>query len=142
MKYIEGKDVISGTQGQVWIDDEYFAEVEELEAIIPLDKSAVKRVKFLTKTYKTVGATGKGKIKFHKVDSAMLKKMAPLIKAGKQPVFTITSKLNDPDVDGEERIVIRDATFDTLNLIKWSVGKLLEDEYNFTFGDWEIQETI
>ena len=45
------------------------------------------------------------------------------LKEGKQPVFTIESKLRDPNSIGEERIIIRDATFDTLNLIDWEAGK-------------------
>ena len=68
--------------------------------------------------------------------------MAEEIKQGKQPVFTIESKLHDPNAIGEERIVIRDATFDTLNLIDWEAGKVGEDSYNFTFSEFEIVETI
>ena len=142
MQNFEGKNVISGTHGEAWVDDHYLAEIISLKATYTLDKSEVKRVKKIAKSYKVTGATGKGSIKLHKVDSYFTKTMADTIKSGRQPVFTFTSKLNDPDSAGEERIVIRDATLDTLNLIDWEAGKIGEESYHFTFSDFEILQLI
>ena len=142
MQDFKGKKVINGTHGEVWINSVPFAEVKSLKATVTLDKTEIKRVKHLEKDYKVMSMTCKGSVKFHKVDSYFLKVMSKEIKQGKQPEFTIESKLNDPDSNGEERIVIRDATFDTLNLIDWEAGKTSEDPYNFTFSEWEIIETI
>ena len=46
------------------------------------------------------------------------------IKAGKQTVVTIVSVLDDKDAIGSERIVIKDATFDSLILADWEVDKM------------------
>ena len=140
-QYKDGQ-VINGTWGEVWVNSHYLAEVVSLKATITLDKTEIKHTKRLTKGYKVMSMTCKGSIKLHKVDSYFLKEMAEEIKQGKQPVFTIESKLHDPNAIGEERIVIRDATFDTLNLIDWEAGKVGEDSYNFTFSEFEIVETI
>lgn len=142
MENFKGRQAINGTHGEIWVNSKYFAEVLSLKAQITLDKTEVKRVKHLEKDYKVMSMTCKGSVKFHKVNSYFLKAMSEEIKQGKQPVFTIESKLNDPDSNGEERIVIRDATFDTLNLIDWEAGKVGEDSYNFTFSEWDIMETI
>lgn len=139
--YKDGQ-VINGTWGEVWVNSHYLAEVVSLKATITLDKTEIKHIKRLTKGYKVMSMTCKGSIKLHKVDSYFLKEMAEEIKQGKQPVFTIESKLHDPNAIGEERIVIRDATFDTLNLIDWEAGKVGEDSYNFTFSEFEIVESI
>lgn len=139
--YKDGQ-VINGTWGEVWVNSHYLAEVVSLKATITLDKAEIKHTKRLTKGYKVMSMTCKGSIKLHKVDSYFLKEMAEEIKQGKQPVFTIESKLHDPNAIGEERIVIRDATFDSLNLIDWEAGKVGEDSYNFTFSEFEIVEAI
>lgn len=142
MEARRGTKVVNGTWGEVWVNSHYIAEIVSLKATVTIEKEEVKFNKQLTKEYKTKSLTCKGSIKMHKVDSHFLKEMAAEIKQGKQPVFTIESKVHDPDSIGEERIVIRDATFDTLNLIDWEVGKIGDDSYNFTFSDYEIVETM
>ena len=62
------------------------------------------------------------------------------IKAGHQTVCTIVGKLSDPDAIGDERVVVRDATFDKLTLMDWEAKKLTEDDYDFTFTDYDIQD--
>lgn len=142
MENFKGKQVINGTHGEVWINSVPFAEIQSLKATVTLDKTEIKRVKHLEKDYKVMSMTCKGSVKFHKVNSYFLKAMSEEFKQGKQPEFTIESKLNDPDSNGEERIVIRNAIFDTLNLIDWEAGKVSEDPYNFTFSEWTVMKTI
>ena len=64
--------------------------------------------------------------------------MSDNIKNGKQTVVTIIAKVDDPDAIGAERVVIRDATFDKLTLMDWSAKKLAQDDYDFTFTDYDI----
>lgn len=141
MQNVTGNKVMAGRHGEVWVDDHYLGEIMEFKASVTLDKAEVKLIKHQAKAYKVTGYTAKGSIKFHKVDSYFLRKMNDKIKEGKQPIFTIVSKISDPDAAGEERIVIRDATFDELVLADWSVDKILEESYNFTFSEWDILDT-
>ena len=60
------------------------------------------------------------------------------IKAGKQTVVTIVSVLDDKDAIGSERIVIKDATFDSLILADWEVDNMGEESYSFTFSDGDL----
>lgn len=142
MQNFKDNQVINGTHGEVWVNSNYLAEVQSLKATVTLDKTEIKRVKRLAKGYKVMSMTCKGSIKLHKVDSYFLKGMSEKMKQGKQPIFTIESKVHDPDSNGEERVVIRDATFDALDIINWEAGKVTEEAYNFTFSEWEIVETI
>ena len=48
------------------------------------------------------------------------------------------SVLDDKDAIGSERIVIKDATFDSLILADWEVDKMGEESYSFTFSDWDL----
>ena len=103
-----------------------------------LIKEEVNQVKKRGKQYKTTGWEGKGTIKMNHVSSYMIQKLSDNIKNGHQTVCTIVAKLSDPDAIGDERVVIRDATFDKLILMDWEAKKLTEDSYDFTFTDYDI----
>jgi len=134
----EAKNVMNGTQGEIWIDGDYMAQVTEFKASVSIDKTEINMVKKLAKQYKVTGYSGKGSVKMNKISSYMISKMNDNMKAGQQTVCTIISKLSDPDAIGTERVVIKDAVFDELILADWSAKKMGEESYNFTFSDWDI----
>lgn len=141
MKGMESKQVMNGSQGELWIDGDYMSQVTEFKAEVTIDKTEIKMVKKLQKQYKMIGLTCKGSLKMNHISSYMLDKMSEDIKAGKQTICTIVSNLDDPDSIGAERIVIKDAVFDSLILADWAAGKMGEESYNFTFSDWDILDT-
>lgn len=135
------QQVMSGTQGEVWIDDKYMAQVTGLKAEVNLIKEEVHQVKKMGKQYKTTGWEGKGNVKMNHMSSYFINLMADNIKAAKQTVVTLVVKLDDPDAIGAERVIIRDATFDKLTLMNWAAKKLTEDDYDFTFTDFDVLDT-
>ena len=138
MDSMNAQQVMSGTEGEVWIDGNYLAQVTSFKAEVNLIKEEVNQVKKRGKQYKTTGWEGKGTIKMNHVSSYMIQKLSDNIKNGHQTVCTIVAKLSDPDAIGDERVVIRDATFDKLTLMDWEAKKLTEDSYDFTFTDYDI----
>lgn len=141
MQSFNAQQVMSGTQGEVWIDGKYMAQVNAFKAEIKLIKEEVNQTKRMGKQYKTTGWEGTGNVKMNHVSSFFLKLMADNVKQGRQTVCTIIAKLDDPDAVGAERIVIRDATFDKLTLMDWEAKKLTEDDYDFTFTDFDTLDT-
>lgn len=137
----DAQQVMSGTQGEVWIDDEYMAQVTSFKAEVNLIKEEVHQVKRMGKQYKITGWEGKGNVKMNHMSSYFIDLMADNIKNAHQTVVTIVAKLDDPDAIGSERVVIRDATFDKLTLMDWQAKKLTEDDYDFTFTDFEILDS-
>lgn len=135
------ENVMIGTQGEIWIDGEYVAEVTAFKAQVKLNKEQVDQNKKMFTGYKVTSYEGSGTVKMNHVSSFFIKKMSANMKAAKQTKCEIIAKLDDPDAIGIERVVIKDATFDTLTLMDWSVKKLVEDSYDFTFTDYEILET-
>ena len=131
------QQVMSGTQGEVWIDGKLMAQVTAFKAEMKLIKEEVNKVKTMSKQYKTVGWEGTGNIKMNHVSSYFISLIADNVRAGRQTVCTIISKVDDPDAVGAERIAIRDATFDKLTLANWSAKKLIEDDYDFTFTEFD-----
>jgi hypothetical protein len=131
--------VMSGTQGEIWIDGKYMAEVTGFKAEIKLIKEEVNQVKTYFKQYKVTGCEGTGNVKMNHVSSYFINLMADNIRNARQTVVTIRVKLDDPDAVGREEVIIRDATFDKLTLMDWEAKKLTEDDYDFTFTDFEVQ---
>lgn len=142
MKEMESKQVVYGTFGSMWIDGYEIAEIQELKATLSADKVEVKIARKMSKGYKVTGYTGKGSFKVHKVSSYFIKKLAPSIKEGKQVLCTIISKVEDPDALGTERIALYNCLIDSVDLVNWSVGKLGEESYNFSFEDFGILDEI
>ncbi len=141
MDRFEAQRVMSGTQGEIWIDGKYMAEVTAFQAEIKLVKEEVNQVKTMSKQYKVTGWEGTGNVKMNHVSSYFINLMADNIRNARQTVVTIRAKLDDPDAVGREEIIIRDATFDKLTLMDWEAKKLTEDDYDFTFTDFEVPVT-
>ena len=141
MDSFKAQQVMSGTEGEVWIDSQYMAQVTSFKAKVKLIKTEVNQVKVRAKQYKVTGWEGSGSVKMNHVSSYFVKKMSDNIKNGHQTVCEIVAKVADPDAVGAERVAIHDATFDTLVLMNWEAKKLMEDDVQFTFTDYEILDT-
>ena len=138
MNSMEAKRVMNGKYADLYVDGELMAEATAFKAEVTLNKEEVKMLRHVGKGYKVTGYECKGELKLHKVSSFMIKKMNENIKEGKQTVVTIVSVLDDKDAIGSERIVIKDATFDSLILADWEVDKMGEESYSFTFSGWDL----
>lgn len=133
---------ISGSQGECWCDGDYLDNAFGLQAKIKLTKQEVKMCKKMGKKYKVTGYEGSGTLKLSKRNSYMLKKLAKNLQQGKSTICQLVSKLDDPDVEGAERICIKDAMFDELELINWEDNKIVEENIPFTFSEYEIYDFI
>lgn len=134
--------VVNGTFGEVWVDNDYMAEVTGCEAKIKLDTADVAMTGTLKKGTKVTGISGSGTLKLNKVTSYFIKKIGDNIKAGKATRATIITKLEDPEAFGAERIALNDCVFTELTLADWESGKLGEESIPFTFSDFEVLEAI
>lgn len=141
MDNFNASQVMSGTQGEIWIDGKYMAEVTAFKAEIKLIKEEVNQVKKMFKQYKVTGCEGTGNVKMNHVSSYFMNLLAENIKKARQTAVTIVVKLDDPDAVVAERISITDATFDKLTLMDWEAKKLTSDDYDFTFTEFDILDT-
>ena len=141
-KYFKPNQVINGTWGEVWVDDDYMAQVIGLEAKMKLNKSEVSQVQTLAKGEKVTGIEGTGTLKMNKISSYFVVKLLKSIKEGKPVTSKIISNLDDPSVDGNERVLISGVQFDEVTIADWEAKKLLEESIPFTFTDAEIIDSI
>lgn len=136
------ENVISGSWGEVWVDNDYMSDVLSLEAKISLDTEEIKQNRRLTKGYKVTGISGSGTLKLNKVTSYFINKLSENIKAGKTTTATIITKLDDPDALGAERIRLNNCVFTELTLANWEVGSMTEEELPFSFQDYDVLDSI
>ena len=136
------KGAINGTWGTLWINDKEIGEVKSFQVKVEFQKEEVKVVGQMATDTKYMGYSGKGSLSLHKVNSRMIKKIANMIKQGKEPRFTVIGKLADPDADGVERIVVKNVSFDDLTLMDWEVGAIGQSEHPFTATAWEVLDSF
>ena len=141
-KEFKAEQVINGTFGEMWLDGDYMAQVISLKAEVTQKKTAIAMVQKLQEGQKMTGLEQKGEVKFHKINSTIMKKMSEYFKRGKMMTCTIVSNVRDPDALGAERVALYGCLFDKLILADWEAGKMGEESYSFTFEDWELLDTI
>lgn len=142
MNEIRPEQVINGSYGEIWLENEYMAEITGFEAKIDIEYEDINRPRKLGKGKKMMGFEGTGSLKFHKVTSRFIRLISDRLKEGRQISVTIISKLDDPDSLGAERVVIKNATFNDLTLANWEAKTKGEGESPFNFDDWDLLDLI
>ena len=136
------KRVMSGTWGEVWLDNEYVGECYGLQAKVTLNKEDVMRCRQLATDKKITGFSCTGSMRMHKVSSRMANKIGAGIRGGLDQRFTVISKLADPDAYGAERIQLINVSFDDLTLADWEVAMSGKVEAPFTFTDYQFLDSV
>lgn len=136
------KRAISGTWGEVWLDDDKVSECYGLQAKVSFNKTDVAICGQMAVDKKVVSTSNTGSLRMHKVNSRMARKIGKDISNGKDVRFTVISKLSDPDAYGAERVVLKNVSFDDLTLADWEANNLGTIEAPFTFTAYKYLDEI
>lgn len=134
--------VMSGTWGQIWLDNELVAECYKFQAKINYNKEDVPICGNMFVDKKVISLNGTGSISMHKVNSRMGQVIGNRIQNGEDVRFTIISKLDDPDAYGAERIAIKNVSFDDVTLADWEANTKGVIEAPFTFTGYEYLDFV
>ena len=132
---------LSGTWGQVWVEDEELAEIKEFQAKIDVTKEDIRRAGDMATYTKATGYKGKGSLKLSKVYTRFYD-MFEDIDEGINRTFSLIVKLSDPNSDGEERWKLTGCQFDDFTFGNFNVGKLTEEDHPFTFAKAKKMDSI
>lgn len=141
-KFDSAKRIMSGTWGEVWLDNEYVGEVYKFSAKISYSKQPIPRCGTMASDQKVTGYSGTGSIGMRKVNSRMGILMGEKIRNGQDVRFTVISKLDDPDAYGAERIRLTNVSFDDLTLADWEADTPGNIEAPFTFTDYDYLDQV
>lgn len=136
------KRVVSGTWGEVWLDDDKVSECYGLQAKASFNKEDIALCGQMASDKKVTSIDCTGSLRLHKVTSRMAQAIGENIRNGRDVRFTIVSKLKDPDAYGAERVVLRNVSFDDLTLADWEAKRVGKVECPFTFTDYEFLDVI
>lgn len=142
MSNLKGQNVLNGTFVEIWLDDELIGEATALQAKVEFMTEDIKFAGQLFQHRKVVGYKGTGSLSMHKVSTRFQKAVADTMKTGKERYYTLIYKLNDPSVDGQERVALKDVAFDDLTIVDLEVGATMKLEVPFTFSSMDYLDTI
>ncbi len=142
MSKIRSQEVISGTFGTVWVNDEEWLHVTKFEAKVTGEFEDINMAGKLTTGKKFMGWTGEGTITVNKVNSTVTKMLAENFKKGIMPEIKIVGKLADPQARGAERVEILEVTFSEFMLLNFEVKAKMEEEIPFSFEDYNLIDAI
>lgn len=139
---MKAEQVMNGTYGEVWINDDYIQEVTGFSAKVTPKTEAISQPRQLVDGTKITGLECKGELKVNKLSSRFIKYVSDDLKKGKQTEFKIISKLDDPSALGAERVKCTGCVFTEMTLADWEAKKNGEETIPFTFRDWDLMDTV
>lgn len=119
-----------------------FMQAINLEATMEKNKTEVPILGKPGKGNKATGWSGSGSATFHYNTSIFRKVMKKYKETGEDIYFDIQITNEDKtSTVGRQTIILKDCNIDSLPLVKFDAdGEYLEDEFDFTFEDWEMPE--
>ena len=119
-----------------------FMQAINLEASMEKSKTEVPILGKTGKGNKATSWSGSGSATFHYNTSIFRKVMKKFKETGEDVYFDIQITNEDKtSTVGRQTIILKDCNIDSLPLAKFDAdGEYLEDEFDFTFEDWEMPE--
>lgn len=140
---LDATRTINGSYGEVWHDGQWLTNVTSAEATVDIEKEEVKRAGTRWTGHKVVGLKGSGTISGYKVTSALVEKVGQVANDRNPALVTeLIIKLDDPEAWGAYRVRLKGVQFDQIDLVRYEVGSLVEEEWPFTFEGFDLLDTF
>lgn len=143
---MHARDAISAPLAECFVTIEgeryNFMQAINLEATMEKTKTEIPILGKTGKGNKATGWQGTGSATFHYNTSLFRKLMKRFKETGEDVYFDIQITNEDKTATiGRQTIILKDCNIDSLPLAKFDAdGEYLEDEFDFTFEDWEMPE--
>ena len=144
MNILQAEDVINGSEGTATaVINQRVVELFELKSIaitVDKNKADVKTLGSRAVKKKTTGWSGTGSATAYYVSSRWAKLIIDYIKTGKETVFDIIVKNEDPSsATGKQVVKVSGCTLDGSDIAKLDVdADTLDQPINFTFDNIEL----
>lgn len=138
---IAANRVMSGTWGEVWVDNELWAELSGFQAKFTYNKSPVNICGAMAEDAKVTSVKGTGSITVAKVYTRNISQADSLLE-GRDVRATIVAKLADPDAYGAERVALYNVSFDDETIMDFQHGQMGKTTHPFTFTRREWLDVV
>lgn len=138
----KGDRVLSGTDGQVWLNGELLGELSSIELKVSGKFEEVNFCGDYATYNKYMGWSGDGSIKLQKIYSRGSKLLANAFLTGIMPDIKIITKLTDKSTGNSERTSVEDVTITEFMLTNFENKKLVEEELPLKFAKYTPIESL
>jgi hypothetical protein len=140
---LDESKVINGSYGEVWHDGKWLSNITKCEATIDINKEDVLRAGSRWTAKKVTTLEGSGTITGYKITTEWIEAQSGVLADRGTPYVTsLTVKLDDPEAYGAMRVMLTGVIFDKIDLVKFEMGSLVEEELPFTFTGMELLDKI
>lgn len=139
---VQDRQIINGTFGELWVNNEYLATVKSFEAKVNLTYADVNRPRDLWDGKKLLKLDGQGSFVIQKYSSLAIRLMHEKLEKGEIPNIKLMGKLDDPASMGAERVVLKNVTFNNFTLMSFEHAKENEENFDFNFRHYELYDFI
>lgn len=138
---IAANRVMSGTWGELWVNNELWAELSAFQAKFSYNKTEVNMCGAMAVDSKVTSVKGTGSITVAKVYTRNIDAADSLLE-GHDVRATIVAKLADPDAYGAERVALYNVSFDDETIMDFAHGQLGKITIPFTFTKREWLDVV
>lgn len=135
----EANEVVNGLYGYLYDEDgSNLQSTQSFESQLDFEKEEIKQAGKFLSSHKVMGGSGSGSFTILMLDSRLQRKVAenPTAK------YNYIGKLADPTARGEEAILYKGVSFDSVQLLSYELGARCEREFPFTFDDFTYVQSI
>lgn len=143
MGVLDETRVINGQYGECWHEGEWCTNITGAEAVVDITKEEIVRSGTRWVGHKSTKLSGSGTISGYKVTSVWVERIGQIANDRASAFVTeLILKLDDPEAWGAYRVRLKGVTFDTIPLLNYEVGSLVEEELPFTFTGFDLLDTF
>lgn len=141
---MDSSKIMNGTYGSVYdANGNWLTNVKSFEAKVEISKEEIKRAGTRWVGHKVTGLKGTGSMTGYKITTSLIESIGQVADDTKGAFVTeLQGKIADPENGGTVRVRLKNVTFDNIDLMKYEVGSIIEQETNFTFSEYVLLDTI
>lgn len=137
---LDASKTLNGSFGKMFDESGmWLTNITQAEANVEIGKEEIRRAGTRWIGHKTVSLTGSGSMTGYKITSAFVKRIAQVADDTQGAFITeLVMKLDDPENhEGKQWIRLKGVQFDSIPLLSYEHGSIVEEETPFTFSGFE-----
>jgi hypothetical protein len=136
---LDATKTMSGSFGKLYQDGAWMTNITNVELTAEINKEEINRAGTRGIGHKVTTITYSGTISGYKVTNALSKKIAQVTNDTKASFVTeLIVHVDDPDApEGKTKVRIKGVQFDSIPVLGYEVGAIIEEEYPFTASGYE-----
>jgi predicted DNA-binding ribbon-helix-helix protein len=136
---LDATKTINGSFGKMFHDGQWLTNVTSAEATVEINKEEIMRSGTRWVGHKVTSLTGSGTMTGYKITHEFAKKIAQVANDSQGAFVTeLIMKIDDPEApEGKTHIRLKGVQFDSIPLLNYEVGSIVEEETPFTFSGFE-----